>query len=213
MKLIDRAREKFHVLTPREKTIITLTAIVCMGGLWDTVFWSPIKQQRDEFERQLSQIVKQRSAQQQAVQKLEAGLASDPNQINKNKLAELTDQLTGLHQQMIQEGQKFVPPQLMGQALSDILNQNKHLTLIKLETLPVTTLNNEKNLFFPVFKHGLTLTFSGNYLDTLAYLKKLESLSWRINWDSIDYQVKTYPVAETTLQTYTLSFEESWLGI
>jgi hypothetical protein len=32
-------------------------------------------------------------------------------------------------------------------------------------------------------------------------------------WDSIDYQVKNYPLAETTIRAYTLSFEESWLGV
>ena len=50
-------------------------------------------------------------------------------------------------------------------------------------------------------------------MDTVNYLKSLESLPWRFSWDSVDYQVKQYPVAETTLRLYTLSFEENWLGL
>ncbi|NOT12003.1 MAG: hypothetical protein HOP23_09265 [Methylococcaceae bacterium] len=213
MKLIDNAWEKFQALTPREKIIVTATVIVCIGGLWDTLFWTPFKQEQEELQLELSHLTQQLSAQQQAAQKLENGLTVDPNQINKNKLAELTNQLSDLQNQLVQEGQKFVPPQLMAQALNDILNQNQHLTLVKLDTLPVSTLNVEKYQFFPVYKHGLTLTFSGSYLDTLAYLKKLESLSWRINWDSIEYQVINHPVAETTIRGHTLSFEENWLDV
>jgi MSHA biogenesis protein MshJ len=108
----------------------------------------------------------------------------------------------------------LVPPQLMSVALSDILNQNNHLTLIKLDTLPVTTLLESKtSQANPIYKHGLAITFAGSYLDTLNYLKALESLPWHFIWESIDFQVKNYPIAETTIKVYTLSFKEIWLGV
>jgi MSHA biogenesis protein MshJ len=102
----------------------------------------------------------------------------------------------------------------MAVALSDILNRNNQLTLIKLDTLPITTLLKSKQpQLNPIYKHGLTITFSGSYLDTFNYLKALESMPWHFIWESIDYQVKDYPIAETTLRVHTLSFKESWLGV
>ena len=64
-----------------------------------------------------------------------------------------------------------------------------------------------------LFKHALNITITGSYFETLDYLKSLESLAWHINWNSIDYQVDDYPLAITTFQIYTLSFEEQWLGL
>jgi MSHA biogenesis protein MshJ len=59
----------------------------------------------------------------------------------------------------------------------------------------------------------MNLTLQGDYFSTLNYLKALENLPWRIHWDSIDYNVKAYPQAETRIQVYTLSFEQDWLGV
>lgn len=213
MNIINKFRERFRLLTTREKIIVTATVIVSVWGGWDNFFWSPLKQQQNQLQQELLSLKQQLSAQQQTATQLEAGHAADPNLTNKNKLAELTAQFTRLQSLMAREGEKFVPPRLMAKALGDLLNQNQQLTWLKLDTLPVATLRPEKNQFFPIYKHGLALTFSGDYSNSLAYLQALESLSWPINWDSIDYQVKNHPLAETTIRAYTLSFEESWLGV
>ena len=213
MTLIDKLKNRFQVLTAREKIIVTATAFVCLWGVWDKLFWSPVKQQQIRLQQTLTLLSQQLSDQQQVALKLESGLTVDPNQANKARLTELNTELSRQQEKMSQLAEKFVKPQLMANALNDILGQNLQLNLIKLDTLPVSTLRDEKQQFFPIYKHGLALTFSGDYLNTLRYLKGLESLPWHINWNSIDYRVKNYPLAETTIQVYTLSFEESWLGV
>jgi MSHA biogenesis protein MshJ len=213
MTPIDKLRSRFQALTAREKIIVTATALVCVWGVWDKLFWSPVKQQKIRLQQTLSLLSQQLSDQQQVALKLESGLTVDPNQANKTRLTELNAELNRQQEKMSQLAEKFVKPQLMANALNDILGQNLQLNLIKLDTLPVSTLRDEKQQFFPIYKHGLALTFSGDYLNTLRYLKGLESLPWHINWNSIDYRVKNYPLAETTIQVYTLSFEESWLGV
>jgi MSHA biogenesis protein MshJ len=213
MKMINKLRVRFNALTGREKIIVVATAIVLLWSGWDNFFWSPLNQQQDQLRQNLSLLNQQLSANKQAAMQLESGMAIDPNRLNKSKLAHLNSELIRLQDQVKQLGEKFVPPRLMAQALNDILTQNHQLALVRLDTLPVTKLIEGDNQSLPVYKHGLALTFSGNYLNTLEYLNSLESLPWHINWDSIDYQVKNYPDAETTIRAYTLSFEESWLGI
>jgi len=213
MKMVNKLRVRFNALTDREKIIVVATAIVLFWAGWDKYFWSPLNQQQDQLRQNLNLLNQQLSANKQAAMQLESGIAVDPNRANKSKLATLNSELIRLQNQVKQLGEKFVPPRLMAQALNDILSQNHQLALISLDTLPVTKLIEGDTQSLPIYKHGLALTFSGNYLNTLEYLKSLESLPWRINWDSIDYQVKNHPVAETTIRAYTLSFEESWLGI
>ena len=114
-----------------------------------------------------------------------------------------------LKQQLDIGEKKFVPAQLMVKVLRDLLKQNSGLDLIAMETLPVSSFSESTT----IYRHGLSLTLTGNYFNTLNYLKKLESLPWRLNWGSIEYQVKEYPIAETTLKLSTLSFEENWLEL
>jgi len=171
------------------------------------------KKKHQALQQKLTSLKQQATDQQLALIKLENSRNIDPNLNNRNKLTALKAEHSRL-QELMMHDKSLVPPQLMAIALSDILNRNNQLSLIKLDTLPATALTESKQSQpNKIYKHGLSITFSGSYLDTLNYLKALESLPWHFIWESIDYQVIDYPTAETTIRVYTLSFKESWLGV
>jgi MSHA biogenesis protein MshJ len=212
--MLNNLQAKFEALTKREKIIVTGAVLIGLWVVWDNFFYQPIQKKQRTLQQELTNIRQQITEQQLALIKLENSPHVDPNLNNRNTLARLKTEYNRLHELKMQSGKNFVPPHLMAVALSDILNKNRHLTLIKLDTLPATTLLESKQpQQNPVYKHGLAITFSGSYLDTLNYLKALEALPWHFIWESIDYQVKEYPAAETTIRAYTLSFKESWLGV
>lgn len=64
-----------------------------------------------------------------------------------------------------------------------------------------------------LYRHGLEITFSGPFFKVVDYLKSLESVKKKIIWDSIDYSVTAYPVAEVKLNVMTISTNEGWLGV
>ncbi|MES2662694.1 MAG: hypothetical protein V4629_05255 [Pseudomonadota bacterium] len=64
-----------------------------------------------------------------------------------------------------------------------------------------------------IYLHGVELAFEANYIDTIEYLKKLESLPWKIIWESIEYEVINHPNALVKVHLRTLSYDESWLGV
>ncbi len=211
--MLNNLQEKFEALTKREKIIVTVAVVAGLWVSWDNFFYQSIQKKQQRLQQELSTLTQQISDQQITAIKLENNTHIDPNLNNRNKLAELKAEHKRL-QELMMHDKIFAPPDLMAVALGDILSQNKQLTLIKLDTLPATTLFKSKQPQpNPIYKHGLVITFSGGYLDTLNYLKALESLPWHFIWDSIDYQVKDYPTAETTIKTYTLSFKENWLGL
>lgn len=205
--------EKFEALSKREKIIVISAVILGLWSGWDSFFYQPTQKELKASLQELGSIKQQISSQQQMAAILENSPRLDPNLGNRNKLAELKAEHSRL-QDLLKHDKMLVPPQLMAEALSDILSQNNHLTLIKLDTLPVSPLLESKlPQQNPIYKHGLSITFSGSYLDTLNYLKALESLPWHFIWESIDFQVTNYPIAVTTVKVYTLSFKEIWLGI
>jgi MSHA biogenesis protein MshJ len=212
--MLNNLQAKFEALTKREKIIVTGAVLIGLWVVWDNFFYQPTQKKQRALQQELTNIRQQITEQQLALIKLENSPHVDPNLNNRNTLARLKTEYNRLHELKMQSGKNFVPPHLMAVALSDILNKNSHLTLIKLDTLPATTLIESKQpQQNPIYKHGLVITISGSYLDTLNYLKALEALPWHFIWESIDYQVKEYPTAETTIKAYTLSFKESWLGV
>lgn len=211
--MLNKLQERFQSLTPREKVTVVAAFLAALWSGWDHFIYQPIALKQNTLKQQLTSLKTEITSQQQIAALLENSGNIDPNVDNQTKLAELKAQYSRLQEQVMLGNKKFVPPSLMAKALSDMLKQNQHLTLIKLDTLPITTLLAAKQQQHPIYKHGLSITFTGNYIDTVNYLKALEALPWAIVWDSIDYQVKDYPMAEITIHVITLSFEEGWLGV
>jgi len=211
--MLTNLQEKFEALTNREKIILVFAVLAGIWFGWDYLFYQPTQKKHQALQQKLTSLKQQATDQQLALIKLENSRNIDPNLNNRNKLTALKAEHSRL-QELMMHDKSLVPPQLMAIALSDILNRNNQLSLIKLDTLPATALMESKQSQpNTIYKHGLSITFSGSYLDTLNYLKALESLPWHFIWESIDYQVIDYPIAETTIRVYTLSFKESWLGV
>lgn len=211
--MIAKLLEKFAQLNQHEKRMVGLAILVIAWAIWDKWLYQPLQQQKIALQQELSNLSTQIAAQQQARLTLQRRDPTDPNATAQQKLLVLKTDYARLQAQLMSGEKKFVPPSQMAKALSDVLNQNQRLTLIALKTLPLSTLLSHKEQQQPIYKHGLAISFSGHYLDTLNYLTALEALPWHIIWDSIDYQVTHYPLAEVTIQVYTLSFEETWLNV
>lgn len=205
---------RFDSLSSREKIIVLLTLLVGIWAAWDHLFYQMIAKQQENVILALEEAQYQLIEYQQDALKIETLGKIDPNHDNKAMLVSINAKLNALKQQLNEGGKQFVPAKQMAQVLDDMLKKNDELKLLNLETLAVTTLLEFKTQQPSwVYRHGLSITVEGRYFDILHYLEGLESLPWRFDWESIEYQVKEYPLAEATIKIYTLSFEESWLGL
>ena len=213
--MLNKLQEKFEERTPRERMIGMALIALLLWMAWDSFFYQAAQQKQQTLQQELTRLDQQVAEQKLAVLMLEKGPHLDPNLSNQNLLVELQAEHSHLQAQMMAQGDKnFVPPHLMAVALSDILKQNKQLSLLKLETLPAAPLlKSAQTQQNPIYKHGLAISFLGSYLATLTYLTALESLPWHFVWESIDYKVRAFPTAEITIKVYTLSFKETWLGV
>lgn len=203
----------FDSISKRERMILIITVTVAIIYSWDNFFYQPLQIQKKSLSIELLSLQSNIQEQEILASTITTKGNVDPNLVKQKKLAKIKLEIKSLKEQLEVGVKQFVPAENMAQALQQILNQNKNLTLIKLETLPVAALLDTPEQKPWLFKHALNITITGSYFETLDYLKSLESLAWHINWNSIDYQVDDYPLAITTFQIYTLSFEEQWLGL
>jgi MSHA biogenesis protein MshJ len=211
--MVNKLRENFERLSLREKVIVIVVLLVALGSGWDNFFYEAIAQRQNILQQQQITFSSEKAVQ-EAVMKLKKPVSADPNLDNQKKLAELKIESAQQQEQIeLSNHQSFVSAASMAEALSDVLNKNKQLTLINLDTLPTTPLLEVKQQGQVIYKHELVITFSGKYIDTVNYLKALEALPWAIDLDSIDYKVKAYPLAEITIHIVTLSLDEDFLGV
>jgi MSHA biogenesis protein MshJ len=210
---IEQFQQRFARLSRREKLMVVGTAILTIWGVWDSLFYQPLRKQQQLLDAEIGALQKQLDAQQQIAGQLREMGRNDLNSDSRKQLTELQQSVQNLKQQLNLGGKKFVPAPLMAAALRDMLKQHGNLKLIKLQTLPATGFGNAEAEPIWVYRHTMAITLQGDYFSTLNYLKSLETLPWRIHWDSIAYRVTEYPVAETRIQVYTLSFDEDFLGV
>ena len=209
----EKLGQRFASLTVREQRMVVGTALLLLWGIWDNFYYQPAQQAKQSLDNEIIQFDRQISTLKQLAQELENTSTSDPNSKNRQSLSSLEQSIDHLKQQLSSGEKSFVPSNLMSSALRDMLKQYDNLKLIKLETLPPKGFGSEGKELSWLYRHTLILTLQGDYFSTLNYLKALEALPWRIHWDHIDYNVKNYPIAETRIQIYTLSFEQDWLSV
>lgn len=210
---IETFQQRFAMLSQREKLMVVGAVLLILWAGWDNLFYQALQKNNRAVETEIASLQSQLHAHEQIAKQLEDISRNDPNANNRQQLAHLQQSVSSLKQQLSLGEKKFVPSQLMANALRDMLKQHGNLKLIKLETLPVSAFGINEQQPAWVYRHAMAITLQGDYFSTLNYLKALENLPWRIHWDSIAYQVKDYPMAETRIQVYTLSFEEDWLGV
>jgi MSHA biogenesis protein MshJ len=205
--------QRFLLLSRREKLMVVSAFLLIIWGIWDSLVYQPLLKNNQLLETDIVNLRNQINTDTEIAKQIEIQGKINPNATTREQLTLLQGSLSVLKEKLSMGEKKFVPSQLMANALSDILKQYSTLRLIKLETLPVSGFGNHDQEPAWLYRHTLEITLQGDYFGVLNYLKTLEALPWRIHWVSIDYQVKDYPIAETRLQVYTLSFDKDWLGV
>lgn len=214
--MLNNIQEQFENLSLREKFLTIIVILTAIGGSWEHFFYQSIIQRQNTLKQQINTLDTQKYNQKQAAVAIKNRKNIDNASVNINnedKLINLKTQYEHQQELILFDEKKFIPASLMAKALGDILNENKNMKLTQLQSLPTIPLLEVKQQNMVIYQHGLVITFSGNYLDTVNYLKALEALPWAISWESINYQVKDHPLAEITIHLVTLSFDKNWLGV
>ncbi|MCF7969664.1 MAG: hypothetical protein K9L22_00670 [Methylococcaceae bacterium] len=204
---------RFEVLSLREKLYIVAAVLASLWMGLDNFYLQPIAQQQKQLRKEIHQINAQLNELVIAKAEIQAQGKFNPNQKNTQTLSHVKAHLKQLKKNVQFGNKHFVEPESMTLVLAELLNEDYGLQLIRAEKLPVKSLTEQKQEKSWVFQHGLSLTFSGNYQNTLRYLQAIEASPWRFLWHSIVYKTQEYPTAEVTIKIYTLGFQEHWLRV
>ena len=209
----------------RQRLLLLVAVVAVFLTLWDAVLMRSSKMREEQAASDTTLLEKQVKALELQAEATLKKLAADPNLERRKRKAELERQLADLDSGFNERTADLIPPSEMVRVLKELLGRENNLQLVRLESVPASPLlapdeesGSEGKVDLgsgPVrlFRHGLVLEMSGDYLSVLRYVQAIEQLPWKFFWESMTYQVQQWPVGQITLKLLSLSSEEGWIGV
>jgi len=206
--------DKLDTLSRRERLIVTLTLLVAVFAAFDFLFVQPAIDERDAVMDNIRRVSGDIGQIRQKIEEVTLSAAKDPNRELRERHKRLKAQLHKLDLDLERYAGSLVPPKQMLPLLRRLLDERADLDIVHIENKPPESVSAETGAGgVKLYRHVLTVEFTGGYLETLNFLHAIEALPWRIFWESLDYRVENYPTARVRLNIATLSLQEDWIGV
>lgn len=223
-KLVNRIDD----MSLRERVLIFAAMAFLLVSLVNALFIDSLLEEQKKLS---GQVVQQQEKMKEIRSQIEALIQArkdDSNSPLRQRLDKARRQLADGDAYLQSRRDRLVAPEKMAGLLEQVLNKNRQLQLVNLQTLPAAPLI--EKVANPegagaaragaaavsdkqVFRHGVQITVRGSYLDLLQYLTALEQLPAQMFWGMARMSVIQHPVTELTLTVYTLSLDKIWLQI
>jgi MSHA biogenesis protein MshJ len=231
---------KFAALTRRERVIVA-AALVYGGGFLIFNFGIDPSLQKARSAAKAESLARTEISQQQAVITMLAAQNVDLDAGNRQRLAQVRQELALVGERLARFEAGMVPPAKMQAFLEGLLARHRAIEVLGLKTLPVTAVGAPapvekapagavaKATKDPkdqtaqaatgsaaadaIYQHGIEIKLAGSYNDLLNYLAELERMPQRVIWNSVSLTVEKHPRNVLVLRVYTLSLDRNWLVV
>lgn len=221
MKISDRLRKlevTVNGLTLRERLMLFVGVLVILGGLWEALLASPLEAREVSASAQVVAARDRLERLDQAMELAAQGIG-DGMPAHLERLRMLEQQVAATEETVRVFTSDLVDPNQMREVLEELIDRQQGLRLVRAGNLEVRPLierddsagvqTNEPMLY----RHGLTLELEGSFLDCLEYLAAVERLPWQLYWGGLSLTALDYPTNAITIQIFTLSLDEEWIGV
>jgi MSHA biogenesis protein MshJ len=205
--------KSFNNMTLRERFILFAALLICTISI--TYFWlvEPAILTQTKIQKSLQKSYQAEKVLKNEIAEVNHRLKQDPLEEINNKIAFSQATLVQLDKKLDDKLVKFIHAQKMPIALTKVLSRSPGVKISALKSLPVKAFNTEKKASEKseqdtFYQHTLEITLLGDYNAIYQYLLNVESLKEKFYWYSMDYNVSNYPLAEVTIQIYTLSDQQ-----
>jgi MSHA biogenesis protein MshJ len=230
----ERIRAAIDDLSLRERAMIFVAAAFVVIALMNVTLLDPLSARQKIMSAQVIQQQEKMKELQAQMQGLLQARSDDEHSPLRLRLAQLKHQLQEQDSYLQSRRDKLIAPDKMAGLLKQVLEQDGRLQLVELKTLPVSLLiekpkavdvavqvtaadspgeHKQPDPQKQIYKHGVSITVRGGYLDLLRYITALEKMPTQMFWGEVNLSVEKYPDALFTLTVYTLSLDKTWLAV
>lgn len=212
-------REKFDALQLRERMLLLLVIFALIYALWTLLIDDSQSKQFVQLNQQLLATRTKLQEQRAALAIAESSVNKDPDAQLKREVIQLEADIATIDARLSEAAVGLVPAAELPRMLEAMVSQTSGLKLKRLETLPIEQLQlvevtgaQATGPSTGVFRHTVQIELQGTYFAIQAYMQALQTLNWRFYWDSLEYEVESYPTGVAKLVVYTLSTERGVVG-
>lgn len=224
---LQAAMTRFDALSLRERVLVGMVVLAIPLLLWDQTLMQPLNARQANL---LSALQEDAPADASSADAEVDGQPAEPELEIGTALLQresLQAQLARLDQQLQTVSSELIAPERTSEVLYEVLQKQRHLNLISLRKQPVTSLiaapaPAQQAAGAPVgtsnpalgpgpYVHPVELIVEGRYLDILNYLRTLEALPWRFDWQALELDSRQ-PLTRARIQLSTLSLDAAWIG-
>lgn len=204
-------KTQFNNQSLREKIFTCLIVLVSIYFIFDYAVLAGLERENRQLRNKIDKVkyeLRQLKAEQDEIAK----------QATNKKKGELLKQAMGLQGKLIKLDETLhgfakdvFSPASVTRDIRQLLSQFQDLNLQKIETLKpevIKEIGGEK-VDTHLYKHVIVVEFTGNYVQTKAFLQKLERQELGLVWEAISYRVMKYPIARIALKVHLLSISKN----
>jgi len=223
-KYYQQLSDYLKTLSLREKVLMLFVGIAVIYFAWDFTFFSAYTKQNKAHQSEVNAVQEEAAEIDNQFAAITKKLVEQghPNQALKKQIAEVTNDIAEVEEQLTDTFNSLVPPKEVTNFIRSLLLNNANIELISLNNEPVQVIDissennptpDESKDTAVLYQHATNIKLKADYVSLFNYLSKLEQSEWTLYWDQLEYKVENYPTAEVSLRVYTLSTDQHWLGL
>ena len=213
---LDPLIERINHYSLRERAMVFAAAVAVLVMIWQGLLMDPLSRRARSAQQQLQGVQGRLEAADQAVR----NAAQSPAAMAVVRNRALAERLGQLDAELATAAQGYVAPERVAALLGELINRQQGLTLISLHNLPVQSLalgadaaaTDAKRDHGP-FLHPVEVVVSGDYPSIVRYLKSLEQLPFRLQWERLELRTEHYPANRVRLVIGALSLSREWMSV
>ncbi len=211
---------QFEKRNRRERTLLMSIVVCSVCLLLYSVLVEPALRNKARQQNTATEARELVAAKRTELATLQQAMQAHEHSKERLLLSSLELDLKDLDDKLAQAAVNLIPPQQVPEILESVIANDKRLQLVALQNEPAERLSTSSDASEllddddnVLYRHQFRMTLQGSYQATVDYLDRLEQLPWRIYWDALRYDVTAYPLAEVTIDMYTLSTHKAWIGV
>ncbi len=203
----------------RERVMIGCTLLVLTFAMGDWVILQPVRAQAEDYASEIKRLRNDQATRQARFTEQLAELQRREQETGETAVHRMREEIARLDALIKRDNLETISPTEMVTVLREMFARDAAVTLTVVENaapqpiVQLITVVGDTETFRPMlFKHPLTVEFTGSYPKIVQFLKRIEGLDWQLVWDDFSIAMEDYPIARARVVLHTLSLEEDWVG-
>lgn len=218
-QFVEKYSTLFEQRVLRERIIISCVVLALVYLIFDFAFFQPVFAKRDEFKKQIHSAQSELKVIQTEKDVLIQGFTKNPSIAKQREITQLKQRIASLDGEINSLSEGLIEAEKLPQVVRELVTHDSGLRLLGLRvdspkalTLKSGSDDEESVSSAGIFKHSVVFRLQGSFFDLMRYLQTLENSEWHFYWESLDYEVDSYPQAVAQIEAYTLSTQRGFIG-